>query len=190
MRLFSLTYLAGYPYYPKNTASEILQLFALLTMNMKNFAGDFQPILKFTHSFTHTPIFFVYRIYAEAKTGESILQEKVWNDFIKLDQLIQNVSIEHSGKWYKYSDLCSRWGPDCYENDILELGESMGAFQKGKLKFGYPAAFDPITYRVHSTGHFLTQVKLDESGTNVVSAKFILLNYFVVFNEKEDHLEK
>lgn len=109
-----------------------------------------------------------------------------WREIEELNALIHNISIHQNGKNFTYTDLCSKWGEDCHENDIIELGEFIDKFETGDLKIGYPVTLNPVTYNAHTTGYYFSGVKLNSDGSNIESAKTVALDYFVTSDESEE----
>jgi len=119
-----------------------------------------------------------------------LLNIRAWNEVEEIDALVQNTSItDEDGKVYRYADLCSKWGSECHQNDILDIGSLLKEYE-GKNEepnINYPVAFNPTAFTVYSTGHFLSGVKLKPDKFSIETAASVRLNYFVVSEDSKDH---
>ena len=115
------------------------------------------------------------------KDESNILNSTTWSQILDLDSFIQhNITVQNEGKTLEFKDLCSKWGDECFQNDILELGEMLPGFEAGTSRIDYPASFSTTTYKVLLTGHFLGGLEFEPNSTTLVkSAKTMLLFYFL-----------
>jgi len=127
-----------------------------------------------------------FRMIVKTKDESNVLKPIVWKELKELDSFIQNITISSGGQQYGYKELCSKWGDDCYQNDIVQIDTLVDNFDAGKSKISYPAAFNPTTFEVHFTGFYLNGVELDKDQFNLKSAKTILLHYFLVSDGPPD----
>jgi patched domain-containing protein len=49
------------------------------------------------------------------------LRTSVWQELRKLDDIIQNTTVEFDGEVFSYNDICAMWEGECFTNDILNL---------------------------------------------------------------------
>ena len=45
--------------------------------------------------------------------GGTILNSRTWAQIEQLEQMIQNISVEHENVGYQYKDICARWNGYC-----------------------------------------------------------------------------
>ena len=109
------------------------------------------------------------------------MRSEVWKEINELDDLIHNVKIIHDEDEFKYDTLCARWEEDCYENDVLELGEIMDQIEAGNVSLTYPVMLNPITFKTYAFPFFFGGAVISNVST-VVSVKALQANYFVNVN--------
>lgn len=69
-----------------------------------------------------------------AKDGdENLLRTSVWSELRKLDDIIQNTTVDYDGETFSYKDICAKWENECYTNDILNLDYILPEVRKVKL---------------------------------------------------------
>jgi len=129
-------------------------------------------------------------VLVTTKNESNTLIPEVWRELAQLDEIIHNVTIQHHGKEYRYADLCSRWGDQCYENDILGLGSFMEEVANGEAHISYPIAYHPYLFDIYITGHFLNGIEYAPDGYNLESVKSILLHYFLVSEGSPEEKER
>ncbi|XP_023229419.1 patched domain-containing protein 1-like [Centruroides sculpturatus] len=71
--------------------------------------------------------------------GTSVLEESIIEDVIKLDEIIQNVTILWNNTFIRYSDLCCKMdGNICHKNFALTLKGKTNDIKKAKYDIKYP----------------------------------------------------
>lgn len=89
-----------------------------------------------------TKYFFIYlsftgrfgRVIIVSKDGdENLLRTSVWSELRKLDDIIQNTTVDYDGETFSYKDICAKWENECYTNDILNLDYILPEVRKVKL---------------------------------------------------------
>ena len=45
--------------------------------------------------------------------GGTLLNTKTWSEISELEQMIENITVEHENVGYKYKDICARWNGRC-----------------------------------------------------------------------------
>lgn len=61
------------------------------------------------------------QVIVTAKDNGNVKTSEGVETVLQVEELIQNVSIEHNGQVYHYSDLCAAWKQRCVENGIVYL---------------------------------------------------------------------
>ena len=61
------------------------------------------------------------RVIITSKQGDNLLRTDVWKELRRLDDIIQNTTVEYEGETFTYRDICARWEEECFTNDILNL---------------------------------------------------------------------
>lgn len=73
-----------------------------------------------------------------ARDGGNILDKPYADAVQRLDDYIQDISVDHNGKTYTYKDLCLKWqGEHCPGNKHVHLISNL--FQRG-VNITYPMA--------------------------------------------------
>ena len=72
------------------------------------------------------------------------MREKIFNQILFVDELVQNITIHHKedGKDYSYYDLCAIKDGYCFDNSVLEIGKLMLDIESGNTTLTYPAYLD------------------------------------------------
>ncbi|XP_023229411.1 patched domain-containing protein 3-like [Centruroides sculpturatus] len=79
-------------------------------------------------------------IIATSRNGTSVLQESIIEDIIKLDEIIQNLTIFWNNAFVGYKDLCCKTERNiCHENFVLSLKEKTNDIKEGTYNIKYPA---------------------------------------------------
>ncbi|XP_023229399.1 patched domain-containing protein 3-like isoform X2 [Centruroides sculpturatus] len=79
-------------------------------------------------------------IIATPINGTSVLQESIIEDIIKLDEIIQNLTIFWNNAFVGYKDLCCKTERNiCQENLALSLRGKTNDIKKGTYNIKYPA---------------------------------------------------
>ncbi|XP_023229392.1 patched domain-containing protein 3-like [Centruroides sculpturatus] len=80
-------------------------------------------------------------VIVKPKNGTSVLEESIIEDVIKLDEIIQNVSILSYNSFRRFEDLCCKTdGNICHENFVLTLKGKTNDIKKAKYNIKYPFA--------------------------------------------------
>lgn len=94
---------------------------------------------------------------------------------------MHNISIEWDDDTFRYETLCAGWDGECYENDILELNESMSDIEHGKIVMQWPLFLTQTTFKSLPLPFIFGGVKLG----NLSKVEFVTalqLNYFLAVN--------
>ncbi|XP_067135046.1 patched domain-containing protein 3-like [Centruroides vittatus] len=116
-------------------------------------------------------------VIISSKNGDNVLRQYVFNDVLKLNHFIQNISILLDGDVLKYKDLCARNEEQCFRNSILDLNATIGRLEKRKYFLKYPLMWISKT-EILFLPPYLGGVTLDENGY-VTSARALRLTYFL-----------
>lgn len=157
---------------------------AVIEENFKmNFTSDFHP-----SRVTRTGRFI--RFIITAKDGESLLRTSLWNEIIKMDELVHNVSITVQGETletYKYDDLCAWAYEGCYENNILDLQELMPEVQNRTFNLTYPLMLNPNTFETYVFPFFFGGIEVSELDTIESASALSILYWLRTNNKNEDY---
>ena len=52
-------------------------------------------------------------IIKSSAEGGSLLTSAVWSQIMEVDDMVQNIVVEHEGAGYRYTDVCARWAGRC-----------------------------------------------------------------------------
>jgi hypothetical protein len=104
-----------------------------------NFSGKFQPdrTTRFG-SFAHVLIY-------PKDVNESILQRKYFDEIVKLDSLVHNITIrvpKIDDRPLTYADLCARWGDECFQTETWKLNAVIDAFENKTMNLTWPVSLD------------------------------------------------
>ncbi|RXG59843.1 Patched domain-containing protein 3 [Armadillidium vulgare] len=117
-----------------------------------------------------------------AKDGGTILRESIWKDIVKLDKVVKSIVVRDEKRLYYYPDLCAIKEKECFKNDILGLKDVIKDVENGTFQIQYPINLEPFVIP-----HFFGGLQTDEKKEVVVSAKAIILFYFIRTNTDEEH---
>lgn len=155
---------------------------AIIEENFKmNFTADFHP-----SRVTRTGRFI--RFIITAKDGESLLRSKVWNEIIKLDDLVHEMNITVQGETeetYRYNDLCAWAYENCYENNILDLQELMPEVENKTFNLTYPLMLNPNTFETYIFPLFFGGTNVSDLDT-IESAAALSISYWLRTNTKNE----
>ena len=137
------------------------------------------------------------RIIIVAKDGGSLLREKLFNQILFVDAIVQNITIHHKedGRDYSYYDLCAISKGYCWDNSILGIGRHMPDIESRVTNLTYPAwiDFDPDTFDSidivfpGAIGGAHLDPEGEETGVGVLYGfNAISLNYFLDSTSPED----
>jgi hypothetical protein len=71
-----------------------------------------------------------------------------------VDELVRNISIPvpaksgmaGGGARATYTDLCARWGRDCFFSDTVKLNNVVDAVEAGRVNLTFPVYFDETSF--------------------------------------------
>ncbi|OQR70996.1 patched domain-containing protein 3-like [Tropilaelaps mercedesae] len=137
------------------------------------------------------------RVIFYAKPGENILRKEVFEDILKVDRLIKNMSSEWDDDTKNWYEICAKAEPHvCFNNDIfdytisrLELipEQDQGSNETLGLGIKYPLHFINSTREIYFPGGLLGATKIDENG-HVVYAEAINMFYYVESSTRKSRL--
>ena len=52
-------------------------------------------------------------IIKSSEDGGSLLTSRMWNQILQVEDMVQNILVEHEGAGYRYMDVCARWAGRC-----------------------------------------------------------------------------
>ncbi|XP_069953395.1 patched domain-containing protein 3-like isoform X2 [Cherax quadricarinatus] len=140
-----------------------------------NFSSDFHP-----SRITRTGRF--ARLIITAKDEGTLLRAHVWDDMIKLNQLVHSVSVDlENDRHVRYDDLCAIWDSKCYENNVLGLQDFMPRIENGTFNLTYPLMLNPTTFETYVFPHFFGGTVLTNDSM-VVSVKALSIFYWLKTN--------
>ena len=53
------------------------------------------------------------RLILTSSDGGSLLRTVIWEQIVRVDELVRSITVEHEGEERTYRDLCARWGGAC-----------------------------------------------------------------------------
>lgn len=118
------------------------------------------------------------RIMIEAKNGKSIFDKDVYHDLRQIDKLVNNISVSHNHRNWRYKNMCAKKNKRCFENHILDFESRIDDMAAGKYSIDYPLMIDEGTFKVFFSAAFLGGVKTDEFNM-IKSARAVNLLYFL-----------
>ncbi|GFQ84120.1 hypothetical protein TNCT_706741 [Trichonephila clavata] len=118
------------------------------------------------------------RLFIEAKNGKSIFDKEVFGDLLKIDKLVNNITVWHNHRLWKYKNMCARKNRKCFDNTILEFKDRLDDMANGKYSIDYPLMINEVTFKVFFSAAFLGGVKTDEFNM-IESARAVSLLYFL-----------
>ncbi|KAJ6224071.1 hypothetical protein RDWZM_002616 [Blomia tropicalis] len=118
------------------------------------------------------------RLIVTAKDGGSMLRRAVWDDIMRLDGSIKNLTITWDDSQWKYEDMCARQGFKCYNNDILDFDSKITEIEAKKYFLKYPVWINTETYKAYFFPAYLGGVVADENGM-IETALGMNLMYFI-----------
>ncbi|CAL8113391.1 unnamed protein product [Orchesella dallaii] len=121
------------------------------------------------------------RLFIQALDGGTLLRQDVFKEIQELDQLIHNITIVYDEDEFKYDSLCAAWEGDCYENDVMELGDSMAAIETKNISLTWPFFLTPNTYKTLGFPFIFGGYKISNRST-IDFVKALQLNYFIAVN--------
>lgn len=101
-----------------------------------------------------------------------------------LDRLVHNISIDWDDETFTYSSLCAGWEGECYENDIIELEESIDDIEAGKIVVQWPLFLTQSSFKSLPLPFIFGGVQLGNL-SKVEFVKALQLNYFLAVNTKK-----
>lgn len=113
--------------------------------------------------------------------GGTLLRQDVFKEIVALDKLMHNISIIWDEDEYRYDNLCAAWEGDCYENDVLELDDSMADIESKKISLTWPFFLTPNTYKTLGFPFIFGGYKISNRST-IDHVKALQLNYFIAVN--------
>jgi hypothetical protein len=122
----------------------------------------------------------------QAKDDGSLLRPEVFSEIKELDDIVHNIEIEWDEDSYRYETLCANWEGECYENDVLELNETMGEIATGVSHITWPVFLTPNSFKSLAFPFIFGGVKIGNL-TRIEFVKALQLNYFLaVDTSKQD----
>ncbi|XP_070168172.1 patched domain-containing protein 3 [Polyergus mexicanus] len=110
--------------------------------------------------------------------GNNMLKSSIWEELMKLDQLIKNIKAKYENEEFTYEQICARWLDECFTNDILNLHHVIDDVERRKLNLTFPITINPTTWDAHLLPVFFGGSVLNDDLT-VKSVPSIQLGYFI-----------
>lgn len=109
------------------------------------------------------------------RDNDTVLRKPILKTVKQVDNLINNITIEHQGRNSNYKQLCAKSSKSCYQNGIIYMISNKDYNIK---KIQYPLQLDSLTFYYLAVPTNLGGVEVDEN--NIVTyAKVIRLMYFL-----------
>jgi len=121
-------------------------------------------------------------IIKSSEEGGSLLTSRMWNQILQVEDMVQNILVEHEGAGYRYMDVCARWAGRCRSNNILNLASIMPQIETREFNLTYPLTFDPFTFEQYTLPSHMGGFKLSEDGI-VDGVEALALSYFLDVTE-------
>ena len=81
------------------------------------------------------------RLLITAADGGTLIRPDVFDEIVRLDALVSNVSISNGERNWTLDDLCARWEGECLGNHIVKLAPYVRAATAGNITLKYPLWF-------------------------------------------------
>ncbi|XP_023242223.1 patched domain-containing protein 3-like [Centruroides sculpturatus] len=107
---------------------------------------------------------------------ESILNEKVFQDVLKLDYFVNSIEITGMDNVWTYKDLCAKSDNLCFTNDYLLLGRIIKDLETGNKTIKYPLQINRNSFNYYASN--LGGVITAKDGS-VKSARMLRLLYIL-----------
>ncbi|XP_023215985.1 patched domain-containing protein 3-like [Centruroides sculpturatus] len=118
------------------------------------------------------------RVIIIAKDEGTIFREEIFQEILRLDQIIKNFTVDIEGVDMGYAELCAHHKGKCYSNSILDLADRVSDIREKKFFIKYPLSVDEVSYQYTFYAAYLGGVQVDDLGF-VDTAKAISLMYFL-----------
>ncbi|XP_067131706.1 patched domain-containing protein 3-like [Centruroides vittatus] len=116
------------------------------------------------------------------KKDSSMLNELIIGDLIRLDHMIQNISIFWNNSSFTYKELCCKTiKNECYENFVLSFKGKTEEIKAGKFAIRYP--FDKNNGDPITSAMILGGVLVNEAN-NIIDFKAVRLLYMLDYSTK------
>lgn len=112
------------------------------------------------------------------KDGGNVLRSEIFEEIVRLDEYIKNMTIEYDDEEYQYKDLCAKQQGKCFNNDILEFAPKIKEIEAREYHLKYPIWVNGDLLKVFFFPINLGGVKTDEEGM-VETASAAGLYYFL-----------
>jgi len=127
-----------------------------------------------------------FRLFVQAKDDGSLLRPEVFSEIKELDDLVHSIEIEWDEDKYTYASLCANWEGECYENDVIELNDTMTDIAKGTTHLTWPVFLTPESFKSLAFPFIFGGIKVGNL-SRIEFVKALQLNYFLaVDSSKQD----
>ncbi|XP_023242992.1 patched domain-containing protein 3-like [Centruroides sculpturatus] len=100
---------------------------------------------------------------AVSKNNDSLLNDNVISDLVKLDEIIRNISIFWNNSFFRYEDLCIRNKKNrCPSNFLSYLIRQFKEFKRGKRFMRYP--YERNMFQLRLSAVHIGRVSTDDDG--------------------------
>ncbi|XP_022645882.1 patched domain-containing protein 3-like [Varroa jacobsoni] len=137
------------------------------------------------------------RVIFYTKPGQNILRKGVFDDILKVDQLIKNLSSTWDDDTKNWYEICAKSEPHvCFTNDIFDytIGklrlvpeEDQGSNATMGLGIKYPLHFINATREIYFPGGFLGEIRTDEN-SEIVYSEAINMFYYIESSTRKKRL--
>ncbi|KAF0290223.1 Patched domain-containing protein 3 [Amphibalanus amphitrite] len=81
------------------------------------------------------------RLLITATDDGTLIRPEVFDEIVRLDSIVSNVTISNGERDWTFEDLCARWEGKCLRNPIVKLAPYVPDVVSGKLNLTYPIWF-------------------------------------------------
>ena len=110
--------------------------------------------------------------------NDSLLIDKVWQNFVDIDEVITNISVTYEDRQYRFEDLCAKFDSECIGNGILGLKEILPDVMNGTTKLTFPFMLNPKTFDSYVFPGLFGGIDVSDDGV-MVSARAAQLAYML-----------
>ncbi|CAG0888397.1 unnamed protein product, partial [Cyprideis torosa] len=121
------------------------------------------------------------RVLVTAKDEGEVLRTTVFDEVLRLDAEIRNLTVQYEDRIYTYEDLCAQFDYKCIDNSVLQMSDVMDRIENGTVEVMFPVFVHPDTFAAIETAAGLGGVVLNKGdGESIVnSSKAVGLVYLI-----------
>ncbi|XP_067123919.1 patched domain-containing protein 3-like [Centruroides vittatus] len=99
-----------------------------------------------------------------AKDGGTLLKEEISKEIKRLDETVQNITVESEVSIVKYTDLCAYRLNKCLRNSLLQTMSHFEDISKGRQNIKFPLHIDNVTFYFEPSMLYIGNVDLNKQG--------------------------